>query len=359
MYETEPWFGTSFWKPAPITISQSSGRANGRDQAPTLALEARQLADDDGVDRADHVGAASRARPVRSTNTSSRLGWVTPSSTPSFVSGKSIGRSSSAESTKSESPCGASCGSTPVSSRTRGARSSGPVGLQVDPVAPEPALELGRLARGDDAAVIDDRDAVARVGLFEIVRRQEERRPVLGAELLEESPDPAALARVEAEGRLVEEEDRRAVEDPAREVERAPHAARERPDAHLAPVLEPEQVERLVDPDLALLAGQAVEAGAEAQVLVGGQVEVEGGLLEDDADLPANPERIGLDVEPRDLDASPGGLEQRRQHADRRRLAGPVRAQEAEELAGADVEVDRVDRAHPTVVAPEPSYCDS
>src|SRR5262249_6813510 len=98
--------------------------------------------------------------------------------------------------------------------------------------------------------------------------------------------------------------------------------------------------------------------GAEPEVLLGGQVEVECRLLEDDADLTADAERLALDVEAGDPRRAARRLEQRRQHPDRGRLAGAVRAEEAEELAGTDVEVDRVDRPDATVVATESRNCD-
>src|SRR5207237_5413076 len=96
----------------------------------------------------------------------------------------------------------------------------GTLRLDVDAVPPEAALQLCGLAERDDATAVDDRDAVAGIRFLEVVRGQEERRPMLGAQRLQERPDPPALAGVEAERRLVEEEDRRPVQDPAREVER-------------------------------------------------------------------------------------------------------------------------------------------
>ena len=94
---------------------------------------------------------------------------------------------------------------------------------------------------------LDDRNAVARVGLFEVVRRQEERRPCSARSRLRMLPDPPAAGRVEPQRRLVEEEDRRAVEDAARKVERAAHPARERAHAVATALLEAEKREGLAD----------------------------------------------------------------------------------------------------------------
>src|SRR5206468_8202206 len=99
--------------------------------------------------------------------------------------------------------------------------------------------------------------------------------------------------------------DLRTVQDPARKVERAAHAAGEGAHARAAPVFEPEEPKRLVDPRLALAPRQPVEARAEAQVLVGSQVEVERRLLEDDPDLAADGERVFLHVDPGDARVTP------------------------------------------------------
>ena len=58
--------------------------------------------------------------------------------------------------------------------------------------------------------MVDDRDPVAElVGLLHVVRGEEDRL-ALGVELAEDLPQRDAALRVEAGGRLVEEQDRRA-----------------------------------------------------------------------------------------------------------------------------------------------------
>ena len=93
---------------------------------------------------------------------------------------------------------------------------------------------------------------------------------------------------------------------------------------------------------LASALGDVEEAGEDEQVLADGQVDVQGDLLGDDPghrlDGPV------VDVRRQAVhDQGPG--RHRRDavdHPDGRRLAGPVRAEEAEALALADVEVDPV-----------------
>src|SRR6202012_5781996 len=78
-------------------------------------------------------------------------------------------------------------------------------------------------------------------------------------------------------------------------------------------------------------------------VLLGREVAVEGLVLEDEADVAAHVVAGGGDVEARDLGPSPARLGQRPEHVDLRRLARPVGAEEAEDLAGPDLEVDAAD----------------
>ena len=107
-------------------------------------------------------------------------------------------------------------------------------------------LELERRALGDDPAVVDDDDAVGElVGLLEVLRRQQQRRAVAD-EAAQHVPQLDAAARVEAGGRLVEEEHRRRRDEADREVEPAPHAAGVVLDDPVAGVGEREPLEQLV-----------------------------------------------------------------------------------------------------------------
>ena len=87
----------------------------------------------------------------------------------------------------------------------------------------------------------------------------------------------------------------------------------------------------------------AVELGVQLEVLLGGQVAVERRVLEDQADVAADVVARGRDVVAGDGRGARGGLGQRAEHVDRRRLPGAVRAEEAEDLAGLDGERDAAD----------------
>ena len=88
------------------------------------------------------------------------------------------------------------------------------------------------------------------------------------------------------------------------------------------------------------LARHAVELGVQAHVLLGGQVGVERRVLEDEADVAPHRVALAVDVEAGDDRRAAGRRDERAEHRDRRRLAGAVGAEEAEDLTRRDLEVD-------------------
>src|SRR5262249_28999984 len=92
-----------------------------------------------------------------------------------------------------------------------------------------------------------------------------------------------------------------------------------------------------------LRARDAEEAAVVVEVLPDRQRTVECVRLRDDADLALDIGWVPGHIEARDERAAAGRDDCRRQHPDRRRLAGAVRAQNAEELAAPHLEVEPVD----------------
>ena len=99
--------------------------------------------------------------------------------------------------------------------------------------------------------------------------------------------------------------------------------------------------ERLVDPPLGC---DITRGGDDLQVLAAGQVWVEARLLDDRADAGERLAALRRLRQAEQADLAGGRLRQPEQRADHRRLARAVRAEEAECDAGADDEVDTVDR---------------
>ncbi len=95
-----------------------------------------------------------------------------------------------------------------------------------DHVAGDLPLQLGRGPLGDDAAVVDDRQSVAeRVRLLQVVRGEEDGDAAL-AQAAHLVPDPGTALRVEAGGRLVQEQQRRLVDQAHADVQPTLLAAR-------------------------------------------------------------------------------------------------------------------------------------
>src|SRR6266498_4052256 len=162
-------------------------------------------------------------------------------------------------------------------------------------------------------------------------------------QLVQVGPDLAAGLRVEPDGGLVQEQHPWGVEQAARDLQAALHPAREGAHLAAAPLTEPDQVQDLVQAGGHGVARDPVQLGVEAQVLLGGEVVVQGGVLEDQADAPPH---LGLaldHVEAGHAGAPRARPQQRAQHRDGGRLAGAVGPQEPEGLAGRDAEAHAAD----------------
>jgi hypothetical protein len=125
---------------------------------------------------------------------------------------------------------------------------------------------------------------------------------------------------------------------PAGDLQPPAHAAGERHHRLVAPVGEIDHRQHLVHPGPDDAGVDVVELGVESQVLLGGEVAVERGVLEDQADVPAHVVALGDDVEAADARGAGRGQRQGAEHVDRRALAGAVGAEEAEDLARRDGE---------------------
>src|SRR5205814_1985390 len=157
-------------------------------------------------------------------------------------------------------------------------------------------------------------------------------------------PGSPARRRVEPGRRLVQEDELRVADERQAEVEPAPLAAGELSRARVALLLEPPQADHLLYRPRWLVV--AAELG---QLLGDGQVLVHRRRLEDDTDalppLEAGPRGIGTE----DANVAAVALAVALQDLDRRRLARPVRAEQAEHLASAKLEVDALQRLEVSV----------
>ncbi len=151
-----------------------------------------------------------------------------------------------------------------------------------------------------------------------------------------------AADRVEAGGRLVEEEHLRLVDERRRKVETPAHAARVGADAAVGGTGEADALDQGGAAPLRFGADQAVQRGLKANQLVAGHQRVQRGLLKRDPDRAANVSGLADHVVPGDPGAAARGAQERGQHPHRRGLACAVGTQKRIDLAGLDLEVDTV-----------------
>ncbi len=152
---------------------------------------------------------------------------------------------------------------------------------------------------------------------------------------------------IDTDGRLVEDEKTWLVEQPDADVEPALHPAGVLLGQVVPPLVEPDQLQDLVDPRGESVSGHTVELAEEAEVLRPGEVGVDGQLLGDEAYLRLALRGVGPDPVARHRDSAGVGLEQPANHRDGGGLPGPVGAQQAISLPLLDLESDIVDRSQP------------
>ena len=214
-----------------------------------------------------------------------------------------------------------------------------------------PGDQLGRRALVEHPAVAHRHDPVAeRLGLVELVGDQQHRRAGV-AQLGDRRPDLAASGRVEALGELVEDHQPRPVEQRQHQEQPLPLAAAQAGERGPAPVRQPELLQQPV---------AVASPGAGEQVDGLGDPEPVGqpGVLQLAADLRAQPVGVADRVEPEHPDVTRVLAPQALEELDRRGLAGAVGADQAEDLAVMDVEVEVVDDRAAVVGLGEPTNGD-
>ena len=143
--------------------------------------------------------------------------------------------------------------------------------------------ERAGAALGDDPPVVHDDEPVAQLlGLVHVVGRDDE-RDALALEPEQPVPQHVPRLRVEAGGRLVEQQHLGVVHEAARDGEPALHPAGQRLDPVVAPLGELGELEQLVGPRAHLVAGEPEEPPVDPEVLLDGEVLVEDVALRADA----------------------------------------------------------------------------
>ena len=132
-------------------------------------------------------------------------------------------------------------------------------------------------------------------------------------------------------------------------VERPPHAPGQGGNLGVAPFAQVEQLQQFVAALANGGARQVAQHPGKAQVFVHRQRAVQGRLLEHQADLAAHRHALPEDIVASHVCLSFRGARQGGQHVDGGGFAGAVGAEQAEELAGGNGELQPVDGFQPTI----------
>ena len=207
----------------------------------------------------------------------------------------------------------------------------------------EPASQLGGRSLRDLAALAQDDDVVGQaLRLIKVLRREQDGN-ALAPQLLDHLPQLPARQRVEARRGLIEEQQLRFDDQRGRDVEPPPHAPGVLGRALVARIREPEPVQQLIRALGGSGPPEAVEAREEDEVLLAGQLPVNGGELTGQGDVPAHLSGLGHDIRTAHGDRPRGGLHQCGGDIHQRRLAGAIGSQQRDHLSGADVEAEALE----------------
>ena len=195
----------------------------------------------------------------------------------------------------------------------------------------ERALRL-ELPEGHDDGVVDG------LGHLGQQVRRHQHRAALAGEIAHEVAQPGDALRVEAVGRLVEDEDVGVADERGGQLQPLAHAHGEAADLALGVPGEADQLEHLVGSLVVVAAG----AGGHAQVGAGRAGRVEAGRLEHGPHRARGVLQVLVAATP-DGGRPSRGVHEAEQHAQRRRLARAVGPEEPGDASGLDGEGQVVD----------------
>ena len=193
------------------------------------------------------------------------------------------------------------------------------------------------------------------LGLLDVVGRHQDRRPPR-FQRADQRPQLGPDLRVEADGRLVEQDQPRLVDEAAGQQQPPPHPAGELVDRVAAAVAQAGEVERPVDRGADVL--DPVEAGEDREVVLDGDVDVEVVELGDDAHLRARRLRFAGQLVAEHPQLALVGDRLAGQQPHRRRLAGAVGPEQAEADALRHLEVEPVDGGDRAEALDDPAELD-
>ena len=169
--------------------------------------------------------------------------------------------------------------------------------------------------------------------------------PSFSRKLLQVQPEIVARSGIEPDRGFVQDQQLRPMQESFREFHAPRQAAGECFDKMFGPIGNSQPFHHLGDAAVQLSAAQAIELAVIAKVLEHGQLLVEAGILEDDADSPANFVGLLLNVEAEDAGRSLRWQQSRRKDFEECRLAAAVRTQQGKDLTPPHIETDAIQRS--------------
>jgi hypothetical protein len=224
-----------------------------------------------------------------------------------------------------------------------------------------PGQRVGR-AVGDDPAAVEDEDPVGQLlGLVQVVRGEQDRGVELVGEAVHQVVELAPGLRVEARGRLVEEQQLRTADDADRDVEPPPLAAGKGPDLLLRVLGEPDGLDQLVGvprpPHRRCRVGRVVPAEVREQLADAPLPVVAPGLEHDPQPRPPVFTTV-CRVDPQHVHLAGRPHAEAFEDLDRGRLARAVRPEQAHDFASVGLEVDSVEHVVRAVPHAQPAHAD-
>jgi hypothetical protein len=218
-------------------------------------------------------------------------------------------------------------------------------------------LELVGSALRDQVPVVEHRDPVGElIGFLEVLRGEED-GDTIGHQPADDSPHRPTASRVQSCRRLVQEDDLRAADQGHRQIQLPAHTAGIGCHQLLRRLRQVEPVQQVRDEPPGLGGAKVLEVRHQLQVLLSREKLIHRGELAGDPDRRAHRLGLGRDIVPGDTDRPGVGLHQRGQHVHRRRLARPIRAEQGEDRAPADIEIDPIENDLVPKCLPQPRSC--
>ena len=211
--------------------------------------------------------------------------------------------------------------------------------------APHQLLDFLGRAAGQQPSLVDQGQAIAALGLVEIGRGDKDRH-FLAQQLVKDPPEVAARDRIDAVGRLVQEQHSRRVDQRAGQAEFLLHAAGEVSRQAAFEGREIAEGQQPPDTLVAALAGHVVNVGVEVEVFHHGQVGIEPEALAHVADFRFDGLGLADDVMPGHPGLAAVGRHDRRKQAHGGRLAGAVGTDKAENLTLLDGQGEAVESSN-------------